>query len=194
MAIVLDGSSGITTPDVDSGTGTFSGAVQVSGVATNLYPLVSGTAVSASGTAVNFTDIPSWVKRITVMFSGVSLNGNSPPIIQIGSGGVSTSGYTSFGVFAGASNAAGGAAYTTGFGIPAGNAANLMYGHYVLTLLSSNTWICSATVNSSVSGTYYNFSTGGISPNLSAALDRIRITAVNGTDTFDAGTINIMYE
>ncbi len=29
---------------------------------------------------------------------------------------------------------------------------------------------------------------------LSAILDRIRLTTVNGTDTFDAGQINIMYE
>jgi len=32
------------------------------------------------------------------------------------------------------------------------------------------------------------------SKTLSAQLDRIRITTVNGTDTFDAGSINIMYE
>jgi hypothetical protein len=157
--------------------------------------ITSGTAVaSTSGTSIDFTSIPSWVKRITVMFSGVSSSGSSAPIIQIGSGSVSTSGYTSIGVFAGATNTASGAAYTTGFGIPAGNSANLMYGHYVLTLLSSNTWVCSAVINSNVSGVYYNFSTGGVSPNLTNALDRVRITTVNGTDPFDAGTVNILYE
>lgn len=29
---------------------------------------------------------------------------------------------------------------------------------------------------------------------LSGTLDRVRITTANGTDTFDAGTINILYE
>ena len=29
---------------------------------------------------------------------------------------------------------------------------------------------------------------------LSGALDRVRVTTVNGTDTFDAGSINILYE
>ena len=29
---------------------------------------------------------------------------------------------------------------------------------------------------------------------LAGALDRVRITTVNGTDTFDAGSINILYE
>jgi hypothetical protein len=29
---------------------------------------------------------------------------------------------------------------------------------------------------------------------LSGALDRIRLTTVNGTDTFDAGSVNIIYE
>ena len=34
--------------------------------------------------------------------------------------------------------------------------------------------------------------TGAVS--LSGTLDRIRLTTVNGTDTFDAGSVNIMYE
>ena len=37
-------------------------------------------------------------------------------------------------------------------------------------------------------------STGGGSISLAGTLDRVRITTVNGTDTFDAGTINIRYE
>jgi hypothetical protein len=37
------------------------------------------------------------------------------------------------------------------------------------------------------------FSSSG-TKSLSATLDRIRITTVNGTDTFDAGSINILYE
>lgn len=165
------------------------------GVQDNSGAFVSGTAVaSTSGTSIDFTGIPSWVKRVTVMWNGVSLSGSSPPIIQVGSGSFSTSGYTSIGSFAGATNTSGGAIYTTGFGIPAGNATNLMFGHFILTLISSNTWICSGTIGSNTSSVYYGFFTGGTSPALSGALDRVRVTTVNGTDTFDAGSINILYE
>jgi hypothetical protein len=38
-----------------------------------------------------------------------------------------------------------------------------------------------------------NNSIGGFVP-LSGTLDRVRITTANGTDTFDAGSINILYE
>jgi len=55
--------------------------------------IVSGTAVaSTSGTSIDFTSIPSWVKRVTVMFAGVSTNGTGSYLIQIGdSGGIETS-------------------------------------------------------------------------------------------------------
>jgi len=47
----------------------------VTGSLTSGGSLTLATAQTASGTAVDFTGIPSWVKRITVMFSGVSTNG-----------------------------------------------------------------------------------------------------------------------
>ena len=58
--------------------------------------IVSGTSVaSTSGTSIDFTSIPSWVKRITVMFDGVSTNGTSNLQVQIGdSGGIENTGYT----------------------------------------------------------------------------------------------------
>ena len=148
-----------------------------------LAPLISGTAVTASGTSVNFTDIPSWVKRVTVMFGGVSTNGTSNILIQIGSGSVTTTGYS--GVF-------GSTSFTTGFGILSANALNTFYGQIVITLLSSTTYIGTITVGNPAGGT--STSGGGTSPALSGVLDRVRITTANGTDVFDAGTINILYE
>lgn len=195
MAITLDGTNGITTPDLDSSgpitgtTGTFSGAVQASGVTTNLYPLVSGTAVaSTSGTSIDFTGIPSWVKKITVMFSGVSTNGTSPTIIQLGdSGGFETTGYVGSG--ANAANAP--VSFTTGFpaivGLPAANNAS---GIVTVVNLNSNTWVSNTVMGSTSPNPQY----GGGTKTLSDTLDRVRITTVNGTDTFDAGTINILYE
>jgi len=157
--------------------------------------LTAGTAQNTtSGTSIDFTGIPSWAKRVTVMLYGVSTSGTAALRFQLGAGSITTSGYTSVGVYAGGTNAAGGAPYTTGFGIPAGNPTNFMYGHFILTLISSNTWVCSAVITSNTGGVYYTFNTGGVSPALSGALDRVRITTANGTDTFDAGSINILYE
>jgi hypothetical protein len=154
-----------------------------------LSPLVSATAVaSTSGTSIDFTGIPSWAKRITVMFSGVSTSGTSNYLIQIGdSGGIENTGYTS-----GAFDNSTSANSTAGFLISSQNTgAALECGNLTITNLSSNTWIESGSISSGTTG--YLASSGG-SKSLSDVLTQVRITTVNGTDTFDAGTINIMYE
>jgi hypothetical protein len=157
-----------------------------------LAPVVSGTAVTASGTSVDFTGIPSWVKRITVMFQGVSTSGTSLPQIQIGSGTFTTSGYLSGGLNATASN--GVANSTTGMLLDGNSAAtNIRHGSATLTLINSSTnaWVMSSVMGmSDIAGVKI----GGGSISLSGTLDRVRITTVNGTDTFDAGTINILFE
>lgn len=151
--------------------------------------ITSGTAVaSTSGTSIDFTGIPSWVKRITVMFSGVSTNGSSLVIVQLGTGGVpTTSGYQ------GATNQAGSyAQVTTGLGTNNNSGAvDTRTGLITITNISSNTWVSSAVVflNSSAGG---GGAAGVIS--LGGILNLVRITTVNGTDTFDAGSINILYE
>jgi hypothetical protein len=170
MSVVINGSAGVTTN---------SGAVYDG--------IQRGTAVTASGTSVDFTSIPSWVRRITVMLSGVSTNGASNPLIQVGAGSVTTSGY-----LAGSVETTTRATYTTGFGLVSSAAANLLYGHIVITNLTSNTWVCSYTLY--LNQTLAYICAGGGNVTLSGVLDRVRITTVNGTDTFDAGTINILYE
>ena len=154
-----------------------------------LAPIVSGTAVTASSTSVDFTGIPSWVKRITVMLNGVSTNGTSSPMLQIGDGSVNATGYLCIGTTVNASPGA--TAYTTGFTIRSGSAAAVILGSFVLTNINSNNWVCSAVFGDT--GGTAGFTVGG-SKSLSGVLDRVRITTVNGTDTFDAGTINILYE
>lgn len=153
--------------------------------------IVSGTAVaSTSGTSIDFTSIPSWVKRITVMFNGVSTNGTSNFLIQLGdAGGIETTGYVSTGSFAGPTNAAGGSSATSGFVTATVAAANSHSGHFVITLLGSNLWVCSHIIG--VSTFMY---CGGGNKTLSDTLTQIRITTAGGTDTFDAGSINILYE
>lgn len=157
-------------------------------------PLVSGTVQnSTSGTSIDFTGIPSWAKRVTVMFNGVSTSGTSYKLVQIGSGSITSTGYVSAG-----GSISGATGYTVqsstaGFIIASADASDNVYGSVVINLINGNTWGAYGTLGD-VTGTYVNAYTvsGGIA--LSGTLDRVRITTVNGTDTFDAGSVNIMYE
>jgi hypothetical protein len=162
------------------------------GVQGNSGAFVAGTAVaSTSGTSIDFTSIPSWVKRVTVMFDSVSTNGSSVLLVQAGSGSITTSGYLgSSGVMNGG-NVSSVNNNTAGFGVFNNAAVAIVYGTVVLTLVGSNTWVASGTQGYSVN-VYAGVTGGRIA--LSGALDRVRITTTNGTDTFDAGSINILYE
>ena len=160
-----------------------------------LAPIVSGTAVaSTSGTSIDFTSIPSWVKRITVMFQGVSTSGTSDPQIQLGtSSGVATTGYLGSSTSIAGTSAAS-SNYTTGIALRAGGAspaASVRHGGVTISNVTGNTWMGFGIVGYSDSATTVNT---GASITLGGTLDRVRITTVNGTDTFDAGTINILYE
>ena len=154
--------------------------------------LVSATEIaSTSGTSIDFTSIPSWVKRVTVMFNGVSTNGTSPPLIQIGdSGGIENTGYNSTGTTAGDSNTTSLSTSTAGFIIRSTVATNTISAQMVISKVSGNIWISSHSGKVSTANSCF----GGGDKTLSATLDRVRITTVNGTDTFDAGSINILYE
>jgi hypothetical protein len=164
----------------------------ITGTAGNLM-LVSGTAqASTSGTAINFTGIPSWVKRITVMFNGVSVSGSSLIQIQLGTAsGFETTGYVSLVT---GNNAAVSSNSTTGLlAMGYGNAGYLTTGLVTITSMGSNLYV-NSTVTCTDSSLGNFSSTGGGRKTLSGTLDRVRITTVNGTDTFDAGSINILYE
>jgi hypothetical protein len=156
----------------------------------------SGTAVTASGTSVNFTGIPSTAKRITVMFSGVSTSGTSLLQVQIGdAGGIETTGYSASGGFIQQAAAyAGVANVTSGFVCGTGNnaAANLISGAVEIFNISGNAWCATGMLTFQSSTPVIVYVAG--SKTLSDTLTQVRITTVNGTDTFDAGTINIMWE
>ena len=162
-----------------------------------LRPLVSGTAVATtSGTSIDFTSIPSWVKRITVMFNSVSTNGTSKLLVQIGSTTVSTSGYASTATTLTNAGVSAGDPSTAGFQLEANTAAitaaTIRNGQLIFNLFGSNTWVGAGQFGHT--GTTTSGTTAGISPALSGALDRVRITTVLGVDTFDLGSINILYE
>jgi len=153
--------------------------------------ITSGTAVaSTSGTSIDFTGIPAWVKRITVMLSGVSTNGTSHQLIQIGAGSVANTGYTSTGIHTNAGSTTGGASSTAGMLMYVNSATDVRSGILFLNLINGNIWVSNHCVKNSTSGSVF----GGGDVTLGGTLDRVRITTVNGTDTFDAGSVNIMYE
>ena len=155
--------------------------------------LVLGTAQnSTSGTSIDFTGIPSWAKRVTVMLNGVSVNGSSNHQIQIGAGSVDATGYISSAAKC-FNNGANVGTSTTGFIMTNGViAADLFYGTMTLTLIGANTWVATFVTSFQIAAGAAHF--GGGAKTLSGTLDRVRITTVNGTDTFDAGSINILYE
>jgi hypothetical protein len=162
----------------------------ISGTPTGVGVLTSGTSVaSTSGTSIDFTSIPSWVKRITVMFYGVSTNGSSTKLIQIGSGSIDATGYAA--ASSSIQTTVGTSGFTTGFGISSGGAAELLSGNISLTLITTNQWIISGVLSYGSAPLCWVMAGG---KTLSGTLDRIRITTVNGTDAFDAGSINILYE
>ena len=157
-------------------------------------PFTSGTVVSASGTSVDFTGIPSWVKQINILFSSISTNGTSIPLVQIGDiDGVETTSYASTGASIPNGSSPTTSTSTAGFVIQSVLAANVINGCVSLHLLSSssNTWV--ASVNCSLSSSAVCIQGAGVKA-LSTTLDRVRITTTNGTDAFDGGQFNILYE
>jgi hypothetical protein len=186
VSLAVPAVAGTNTITFPSGSGT----VAVQGLSSNI---VSGTAVATtSGTNIDFTGIPSWVKRISIIFNGVSTNGTSYKQVQIGSGSFTTSGYTGRIGYILQPNGAAITSLTTGLGIDAFQLANeTTIGIMTIDLLGSNTYVSSSQVTS-MGSVVIGFANSSIT--LGGVLDRLRITTVNGTDTFDAGSINILYE
>lgn len=179
----------------NSGTGTVTLKSPSSGTTTLTLPSVitAATAVnSTSGTSIDFTSIPSWVKRITVMFNGVSLSGSASLLVQVGSGSPTTSGYSSVAANLQNSSAVAVTTSTAGFIVYINFNTENVIGTMDIVNISGNTWVASGVSNSSAGITVALFQSGNVT--LSGVLDQVRITTSNGTDTFDAGSVNIMYQ
>lgn len=183
--------SGVTS--FNGGTGAITGVSSVNGntgsVTVGPNPM---TAVnSTSGTYFDFTSIPSWAKRITVTFNDVSVSGTSAIGVQLGAGSIQTTGYKGGGIRFGTSGVYGETLYTTNMGTALLSlATDSISGQMIITTNGSNGWVASGTYY--INTTNMGFSTGGVT--LGGTLDRVRIYTVNGSDTFDAGVINVLYE
>jgi hypothetical protein len=169
------------------------GAVTVNASA---YPLTIGSAVATtSGTSITVTGIPSWAKKVTVALAGVSTNGGSNVQMRLGtsSGIDNTANYSGSNGYSGNSNSnsIGGSASNNGLGLWFGNSSSTVSGTVTITNITGNTWIMSSLLGDVIGTVFWH---GCYSKSLSAALTQIQISTDNGTDVFDAGTLNILYE
>ena len=182
-----DGSGAIQVGGSDAITITSGLVVSLNGGAN--YPLIRGAAQTAPfaspNTYADFTGIPSWVDRITVMFNGVSTSGTAGLQIQLGdSGGFEITGY-----IGSSGTSANSSAFTLNGGSSA--AATTYSGISIITNVSGNIWTQFGTLGRADG--VATISSGG-AKTLSDVLTQVRITTSNGSDTFDAGSINILYE
>lgn len=182
-----------TTAETQTGTDT---ARAVTPAGMQASKLISMGQTTASTGVVQFSSIPSWVKRITIQVDAVSPSTTALIYVQIGdSGGLESSGYasTTFGGFTGSSVSA--ETRSDGFflNITGADAATNAYGGtMVLTLMdaASFKWIANGTFRTGA-GTASGYSVAGYK-NLTAALDRVAL--VTSAGTFDAGSVNVIYE
>jgi hypothetical protein len=155
-------------------------------------PLISGTAVTASGATVSFTGIPSWAKRITVLLSGVVTVSSGLPAIRAGAGSYEATGYSSTNNAIGTSSVTSTLSATTSWDLAnAGGSSNVYSGQLVITRLEGYLYTIAGQVMYGTNGstaltTGYKTFSGDIS--------QLQLRMSTGADTFNGGTINVMYE
>lgn len=175
MTAIVDGTVGVTFP---------SGHVSNGIVLTAVQP-------TTSGVNIDFTGIPNTVRRLKLLFQGVSTSGANTLLVQLGAGSIVTSGYLSSGVSQATAANPTIAQFTNAFGVNTGSAANLLHGEFDIDLLTANNYVVKYLLTASNTG---NMFYGAGSINLGGVLDRVRLTTTGGTDTFDAGQASLQYE
>lgn len=156
-----------------------------------IYGPVLGTPQTPSGTTADFTGIPSWAKKVTILFDGISFNNTAQLRVQLGdSGGIENTGYSGWVTTISATEASTSASSGIDFQSAAGS--SISRGSITLFLINSSTNLWLATINLTHGSS--DVHVGSVSKSLSSTLTQVRITTVAGTATFDAGSINVMWE
>lgn len=198
------GNSGETTADVltVNASGAITGATISSPTITaatinsstiNGGTLTRATAIPFNNTAsIIFTDIPNWVKKVSVLFDRVTLSGANHYLIRLGSNlGLESSGYKAQTTIANSNLAT--ANRTDGFVIWNSVATVQTSGIITIANVSSNNWVASG-VTSWIDSTASVVMSAGSKTLSLGVLRSIQILSGNGIDTFTGGTLNIMYE
>jgi hypothetical protein len=190
-SVIISGdTSGAITVSAPAVAGTNTLTLQAA-TATNAINKLETAVASTSGTSIDFTSLPSWIKRITVQFQGVSLNSTGSLLVQLGTGSTTftTSGYISTALVAiGGGNSF--VSSTSGFIEYLTSAAGVYSGHMIITNISGNNWVSSHVGKYSTAAVC----SGAGDVSLGAVLTAVRITTSSGTDTFDAGSVNLLLE
>lgn len=201
-SILINGSDKVVITSAGNVTaGTFTGAV-VGAVTGNVTGNVNGsltnggslnlatTTASTSGSAIDFTSIPSWAKRVSILFNKVGITGTSNMLVQLGtSGGIQGTNYEAQASVVNASVAT--LNSTSGFPIRNVEAAARISGIMTIAGMGSNLWVMSGTLTV-IGGVASVQMVAGVIQ-LSGVLDRVRINSL-ASETFDEGSLNVMYE
>jgi hypothetical protein len=192
-------SSGLVAAPDNSGTIALqsNGTTQFTTDSTGAYgQLKASTAVNLSGTTVTLaTGLPSWIKRITVIFNALNISGNTDTLVQLGTGAgptYTTSGYSSTSGRFNYSSGTGGSTSTTGLSIcTIGGASFNLDGSMVIHNVSGNIWVGSHQLGAP--GIPNAFVGGGVIT-LGSTLTAVRLVSSDGSSTFSSGSVNIFYE
>ena len=169
-------------------------------IATTAYVMArkisgSGTPVAVDGLVTTSFAIPAGVQEIVVNFVGVStdrfISGGSLGVRVGPVGGVNTSGYVSNSAKANNDDTIIVKSRTDQFVLEDVSSGNAAHGSMVIRRLgtASNTWISTHAARVSDLESV----TGGGSVSLSGELTTVEIGPYNGSDEFDAGTINVTW-
>lgn len=200
-SLILPGAANITTADGDVGIFMSEGSgnwrclhyMRAAKIPPADRPVVGSAIATTSGTSVTIsTAIPSWAKRLTLLFNGVSLSGTSDVLVQIGpSGGVESTGYVAESALTPNAGATAVVSSTAGFIVRLGAANTSHIGVMTINLSgTSNRWIASHTGRNTTAST----TSGGGSKTTASTVDRLVLVSANGSDTFDAGDVTLVWD
>ena len=148
------------------------------------------TEQSATGTNVDFTGIPSYVRRVTIVLYQVSLSGSALLKIRIGTGTSPDSTGYSYVAMRTAAGSTAGNVWTDGITINTNGSTQTISASITMYKITGNTWVINHIGGDTVGILAHQ---GGGYKSLSDSLGVIRVTN-DSTNTFDSGTITVLYE